>query len=256
MDLHLVWRLGWNQLIISERSNDSSNISDMEVSFSAVKTVANDLESISLSNETIVELKDLISKYKDVISEASKFKGKNEDISPELEKKLEEYVAEIKNNDSLWIDRVEIDLKKIKVRRLFTDTLINPVKLQNGASSFFTKTIWNKMNNLAKKDLEDGCLCILVEAWTPAAMIIMRSIESGLRIYYEKITTNDPATKNWGELIQELKENPAIDKNLLAYFNYLREFRNRLQHPDARFIQSETEDVLAQSIHIFHRIYN
>lgn len=255
MDIYSVWRLGWNLVVFQNRSKESLKITDIKESFASLKIIVIDLEKLSISPETINELKELISDYKKVISQALEYSDKNEDINDEMGKKLEEYVSKVKKNHDLWTDRIEIELKKVKVKKLYTNTLINPEKLQNGASSFFSHKKWGNMDDLAKRDLEDGCECILVEAWTPAAMIIIRSIESGLRIYYKEKTKNDPSGKTWGELLKELKANQSSDKSILAYFDYLRGFRNRLQHPDARFTQSETEDVLAQSIHVFNRIY-
>lgn len=112
------------------------------------------------------------------------------------------------------------------------------------------------MTELEKQDLEDGCACILAEAWTPAAMIIMRSIESGVRTYYKKLTKKDPSKKPWSSMITELEKLDNVDSKFLAHLDYLKDFRNRLSHPDARFTQEETEDVLNQAIHIFNRLYS
>ena len=77
------------------------------------------------------------------------------------------------------------------------------------------------MPEIEKEDLNDGCKCPIVEVWTPAAMILMRVMESGLRSYYQNITSNEPSGKNWGAIIDELKSNNSVDKKLLSYFSPL-----------------------------------
>ncbi|GAH24115.1 unnamed protein product, partial [marine sediment metagenome] len=78
----------------------------------------------------------------------------------------------------IWEDRIVNELTKIKVVKLSTDTILNPEKLSFGAESFFDEKIWNNMSDLEKDDLDDGCRCISLQTWTPAAMITMRVIES------------------------------------------------------------------------------
>jgi len=218
------------------------------------------LQSLSLSKLTIDEILEIKNEFYSINSELREKYGESIDIASkeeeeEYKKKANNLNTKMMNRIPVWQDRFLVELRSIKVNELYTKTLINPEKLERGTEAFFAEEVLKQMDDLTKEDFSDGCSCILIKTWTPAAMIIMRSIESGLRTLYSKITKNDPSGKNWGTLIAELKKDPNIDKRLLDYFDYLREFRNRLQHPDARFIQSETEDVLTQSIHIFNRIF-
>jgi len=140
--------------------------------------------------------------------------------------------------------------------KLSTDTILNPEKLSLGAESFFDIKIWNKMSNLEKDDLDDGCRCISLQTWTPAGMITMRVIESVLRNYYQKITSNDPEGKMWGPMLIELKSIPSANQKLVGYFEYLKDIRNALQHPEARLSQFESEDVYHHAIHILNTFYS
>jgi len=170
--------------------------------------------------------------------------------------------ATIKMKDKLikmvpiWQDRIERELSNIRVVRLFDGTALNPEKLINGAKSFFSEEIWNLMKGIEKADLDDGCRCISLQAWTPASMITMRAVESVLRSYYQKITGNDPEGKTWGGILGELQNTKSTDKTLIGYLDYLREIRNKLQHPDARFDQFEAEAMFHQAIHIVNILYS
>ena len=142
---------------------------------------------------------------------------------------------------------------KIKVVKLFTDTQLNPDKLSRGAESFFKEDIWSNLSSLEKEDLDDACRCISLQAWTPAAMITMRVVEAAFKDYYKNIMGKEP-NDTWFKSIKELNNNDKADKKLIGYFDYLREIRNSLQHPDVRFSQFEAEDVFHHAIHILTRI--
>lgn len=94
-------------------------------------------------------------------------------------------------------------MREIRAVKLSTDASLNPDWLIKGIKSFFSDDIWNAMSDLEKIDLEDGCCCITLETWNPAAMIIMISVEATLRSYYQDITGNNSSGKN----IDHLSEN-------------------------------------------------
>jgi len=156
----------------------------------------------------------------------------------------------------IWEDRIINVLNKIKVVKLSTDTILNPEKLSFGAESFFDIDIWNKISNLEKDDIKDSCRCISLQAWTPAGMITMRVIESVLRNYYQEQTSNDPTGKMWGQMLTDLKSIPSANQKLVGYFDYLKDIRNALQHPEARLSQFESEDVFHHAIHILNTFYS
>ena len=87
-------------------------------------------------------------------------------------------------------------------------------------------------------------------------MNTIRAVESVLRSYYQKITGIEPKAKTWGNILGELKNNKSTDKTLIGYLDYLREIRNKLQHPDARFEQFESEAMFHQALHIANILYS
>lgn len=225
----------------------------------------NKLENLEIQEGTIKEIEKLIKKCEDVVDNVKQIEKKNEEgkSKKEVEKlqdRISQLTTEVRENlikrIPIWEDRIINELIKIKVVKLSTDTNLNPEKLSLGAESFFYITIWNKMSNLEKDDLEDGCRCISLQAWTPAAMITMRVIESVLRYYYQKITSNDIEGKMWGQMLTDLKSIPSANQKLVGYFDYLKDIRNKLQHPDVRFSQFEAEDVFHHAINILNTIYS
>lgn len=86
-------------------------------------------------------------------------------------------------------------------------------------------------------------------------MIIMRVVESAFRNYYQKITSKEPENF-WGKMLSDLEKIESIDKILLGYFTYLKDIRNKLQHPDARFSQSEAETAFIHAVNIMNTIHS
>ena len=157
----------------------------------------------------------------------------------------------------VWRERIQRELGSIKVAKLIAESNLNLERIALGANSFFEEEIWNKFNEIEKKDLMDGCRCISLQAWTPASMIIMRAVESSLRTYFKFITGDNPPTdKTMGYFIEQLRKNQNSNRKLVEYFDYLKTFRNILQHPDARFTQFQAEDIFNNAIHIFNQVYN
>jgi len=204
------------------------------------------LEKLSKQTDTIQD----IDKIVDNIFEAMVFED-----SSLLEEKYNKMKESLIKQVPIWQDRIERELSDIRVVKLFDDTTINPEKLSMGAKSFFDEKIWNLMKDIEKEDLDDGCRCISLQAWTPASMITMRAVESVLRTYYQNITKKDSKGKVWGTILDELKSANLTDKIIIGYLDYLREIRNKLQHPDARFGQFEAEAIFHQAIYIIDFLY-
>ena len=225
----------------------------------------NKFENLEIQEGTIKEIEKLIKKCKDVVDIPKQIdkkieEGKSKKEVEKLQNRISQLTTEVEENlikkIPIWEDRIINELTKINVVKLSTDTNLNPEKLSLGAESFFDIKIWDKMSNLEKDDLDDGCRCISLQAWTPAAMITMRVIESVLRNYYQKITSNDIEGKMWGPMLIELKNHQTANQKLVGYFDYLKDIRNKLQHPDVRFSQFEAEDVFHHAINILNTIYS
>ncbi len=224
----------------------------------------NKLENLEIQEDSIKEIEKFIETFNEILDivkqkeaiEEGRSKKNIEKLNKQLEQLLKGVVENLIKRIPIWEDRIINELIKIKVVKLSTDTILNPEKLSLGAESFFDIKMWNKMSNLEKDDLDDGCRCISLQAWTPAAMITMRVIESVLRNYYQKQTSSDPTGKMWGQMLTDLKSIPSANQKLVGYFEYLKDIRNALQHPEARLSQFESEDVFHHAIHILNTFYS
>ena len=205
------------------------------------------LDKFSIQKESSDEIQEIIQNYDKTIIPSESTSGDSEIaiIDEDLLRKI-----------PIWQDRISTELKNTHVIELSKDTSLNPEKLSIGAKAFFDENIWSLMKDLEKEDLDDGCRCLSLQAWTPASMINMRVIESVLKSYYKKITGNDPNRKQWNNILIQLKATPSTDTLLIGYLDYLRDIRNKLQHPDARVEQSEAEAVFHHTLNIINILYS
>ncbi len=242
-------------------ANKSTFFQGMPAPLNMLKTK---LENLEIQEGTIKEIEEIIKLCNEVMfivhNELKKEEEKSKKEVEKLNNKLDQLNKNIKDELTkripIWEDRIINKLIKTKVVKLSTNTNLNPEKLSLGAELFFDINIWNKMSNLEKSDLEDGCRCISLQAWTPAGMITMRVIESVLRNYYQKETSNTPTGKMWGQMLTDLKSIPSANQKLVGYFEYLKDIRNSLQHPEERLSQFESEDVFHHAIHILNIFYS
>lgn len=130
--------------------------------------------------------------------------------------------------------------------------LINPAKLRNGTSTFFSQPLYKKIPKEVDEDIGGSITNMLIGLWTPSAMLIMRAVEGVLRRFYYKMIGKPPTTSNgnylnWGNLLQELSQT-KMDKDLQNDLKFLNERRNEAQHPDKHFTQEVSESTFMKGI--------
>lgn len=113
-------------------------------------------------------------------------------------------------------------------------------------TDFLPDKLIEPLDEVTKRDLQDGIDTILHLFPTPAAMILFRATESIVRKYYTSVTGNQSGKKSWDNILKELGQIDEMKKSLLGYLAYLKDKRNEAEHPDKRFTQEESERILLQ----------
>ena len=122
-------------------------------------------------------------------------------------------------------------------------------------SVIFERKVWRELPKIARSDYSDAAKCLLVEASTPATMVALRGIEAVIRRYYFLKTKKKAGKKNMGNIIEELREIPDINEQLISYLDYIRsEKRNIAQHPTKVFNQKEAERIFMEIVSATHDI--
>ncbi len=203
------------------------------------------LEELSISEPTQKELKELI-------KEMSKFKDKE---VPEQLKGLEDLSKKYHRRIEIWHDRIHTELGNIIITQPYLDGNLNSEKLLKGIEHYFESTTWGNMQAIEKEDLQDFRTCYLNKAWTPAAIMVMRVIESSVRKYYFDLTGKKKT--QWWKITDELMKNPKADKNLIKELDDLRKnVRNPLSHPELRMDSNEVEKAFLHAVIVLPKIYD
>jgi len=211
------------------------------------------LKKHSLSTKTINELLKIQEDFLTITSR--KYPSKDEEF-----KKYMEFINRVESQLPIWEDRIYSEIGEIIVTQPFLEGTLSPKKLLEGAYSFFEKPIWNKMNDIEKKDLQDFFTCYLHKAFTSAGIMAMRTIESAMRYYYAKITKGK-VKKNWYKILKDLKDNYSsdVDSDLMNLLEYIRDnVRNPLAHPEKRIEESESleaDKCFLNAMEVLNKVY-
>lgn len=245
MKLFDIFKLGEHFTILGKFHVGSVVISDNGIT-GTLKKINNILMKNSIGSEVQNVIKSMIVVLKD--------EYKSEDgVKKTLTEKGDEDLS------SFWIVIYTLLLFALKDRVVFSAYLegdLNTKKLCNGAKSFFSSKNWKKLKQIERQDLEDCVRCLLTENWTPAGVMAMRAIESAVREYYFKLT--EERSTQWWSILDELKDNPDADEDLVKELDYIREhIRNPLAHPEDRIENHvEAEKAFLHAKEILIKIYS
>lgn len=106
-------------------------------------------------------------------------------------------------------------------------------------------------------DLEEAIRCLSYGAPTASVMIGLRAVEGMVRELH-RIITGKKSTKAWAQLLAEVEgdlkmkgEQPPL---LLGYLDYIRDVRNKADHPDKMFTVKEAEQIFMHVIYTTQEI--
>ena len=253
MDLEAVYIIGTRigafvlfpatRSILSNKEEFNNVISLFE---NNLKLLLKGLKHYSLSKETQTEIRKFQREIRDV---------KDKPYSMLQIENLMDIFNRLSDKLSIWNERLFKEFSDIILTQPYLKGSLNYKKIIDGVEGFFTSNVWDNMQEIEKKDLEDFRICYLHQAWTAAGIMVMRVIESAVREYYKRFT-NELRT-NWWAILADLKRNyPNSNQDLIEKLDYIREhIRNPLVHPELRIEAHETEEAFLQAIQVLTIIY-
>ncbi len=161
---------------------------------------------------------------------------KYKDRNKPLEEDDSNYLSSLIQN---WYGRID-EISKTWVICL-PQTKLDVTKLTSGAEPFFDEEEWNVLNDLEKQGLNEAATSLLGNNFTASEFMSLRTVESVLRRWYERKTSNAIGNVTWGKVLNKLeKEFPERKRptEISALF-HLRRRRNAIAHPDV--ISNETD---------------
>lgn len=162
----------------------------------------------------------------------------------------------------LIAERIEVAIRKEITRRNFGE--LTPVQgmlnynrlLSEGLPSLLGDTAW-KVPKIVKQDLEEAIKCLSYGAPTASVMIGLRAVEGMLGEVHTSLT-GDKSRKVWKQLLegirQDLKTKGIENSPLFGYLDYVRDVRNKADHPDRTFTLREAEELFMHAIHIIREV--
>lgn len=113
--------------------------------------------------------------------------------------------------------------------------------------------------SIVTRDLSEAIRCLSCGAPTASVMMGLRAVEGMVRELH-RIITGKKSTKAWAKLLEEVEEElknkgeqPLL---LLGYLDYIRDIRNKADHPDKVFTLREAEQIFMHVIYTIQEINN
>ena len=168
-----------------------------------------------------------------------------------------DYLEENYSTKSKWLKTPE-DLREEDFERIadFLDRMIrtlveNATELKIIYSKKPTKIphqLTKKMDKKTKDDLKEAISAKNFGLTTASFMLLCKVSEKLACSYYEKFTKNDSKDKSLHQMLGEIKSKQHDDNKvqwpILDLFGFLKEKRNKAQHPGERFNDNDCEKML------------
>lgn len=126
--------------------------------------------------------------------------------------------------------------------------------LLNHPDKMFKEGVFEKLPPLARTDLTESFMCLLLSRATASAFHILRATEAVLREYYfTKIKRGREKKPMWGNMLIGLSRRRDKKTTLLKRLEYIKDsFRNPTSHPEASYNIEEAQDLLGLCIDVIN----
>jgi len=100
-------------------------------------------------------------------------------------------------------------------------------------------------------EFREGLWNLIYGSPTAAGLLFMRLCERATKELYKKVVGTDPAGMTWGQVLDDLERHytRSNDAEILNLLRYLKEWRNKLAHPEKLLAQEEAEDLYVMAMH-------
>lgn len=134
------------------------------------------------------------------------------------------------------------DFSELKPKGGVLDYQKLPIQVVDGLLGEMAYSI----GGLVRKDLEEAIRCLRFQAPTASVMIGLRAVEGWLRELYRTLTGKE-IHKGWAEVLKEIQslldDRSVTTEPVAGFLNYIRDVRNKADHPDKSFSQVEAEQI-------------
>ena len=139
------------------------------------------------------------------------------------------------------------------IEKLFGVCLFSTLS-EDSVLKLFPEELTNQIGDKSSNDIRDAVWCLVYSLPTPAAMLLFRTAEGELRKYVKKVA-GEPCDK-WYKNLEKLEKSDKANRSIKKEFDWLKDKRNEVEHPDKRYTQDEAEEILHRLSGLLKSIYN
>ncbi|MHA2251791.1 MAG: hypothetical protein ACXAD7_15620 [Candidatus Kariarchaeaceae archaeon] len=155
----------------------------------------------------------------------------------------------------LWSDRIHHDLSGLQTVQIKSELNIDKSKLLYGPQEFLPD-VWERLNETTKLDLQQCVNCLLIGAWVPSALGILKILNTSTRYYYSQFTDDaDEPSPPIDEILDYIMANSKADLLLIEDIRSLKNTLHILVNSDSTFQTSDAEQAFLKIIKILDMIY-
>lgn len=162
------------------------------------------------------------------------------------------------SHEMMVLERHVLSEGTIKKVHILPERRFNSNYLLEEQDKLFQNGIFEKLPELAQKDIVSSCKCLLFGESTASAFHILRATEGTLKSYYfHHIRQNRLSKPMWHGMLTKLKEKtrnkPSI--TLIESLDLIRvAYRNPTQHPNATYEIDTVQDLLGVCIDVINKM--
>lgn len=158
------------------------------------------------------------------------------------------YAEILSQNADKWREFVEEELREEKRINVPSDGVLDYEQLRTSPESMFKQNVWDSMDERPKLDFTEACKTASIGCSTAAVMLSLRAVEHYLREWHYQEVDDETESESMGALLDSLitnytdeqdRKSPAIQQmsgvpSILSNIIYLKDKRNKVNHPDER----------------------
>jgi len=110
--------------------------------------------------------------------------------------------------------------------------------------------LWLISDENRAAEFREGLWNLIYGSPTAAGLLFMRLCERATKELYKKVAGTDPTGMTWGQVLDNLERHYTEGNNaeILSLLRYLKEWRNKLAHPEKLLTQEEAEDLYVMAM--------
>jgi len=239
LEIHDAFVLGGNFTFLSTAGAHNYEIG--EVGEGGILAAMDRIQNVLNETQTATHVVERINDFRRDMLENYKGKPINTNIEGS-------YAERLNSNANKWQEFVEEELLDERRINIPSSGVLDFEELMTSPETMFKQEVWESMDKTPKADFKEACQTVSIGCSTAAVMLSLRAVEHYLKEWHEQEVEEELESGSMGALLDSLIKNyideqdrksPAIQQmsgvpSILSNIIYLKDKRNKVNHPDER----------------------